>query len=221
MVAGNCVRSFGCLADETHGKAELLRPVRSKLYPVSSAEDVASALKELSASESLAQTIWGTEDMDAQWSSPFAPRRMKALRCHRDDLRQMRLLAEQAQTQLMKALANGGDPATLNSLLFGSWVLDYAGMRGIYALELADLWERQKKASGRDAELWDLLQADSHAPMAASATSWIRCHCWFRTIATIGWPNIRPIGWRRPSSAGTWNADSGGKLKQASLNSFG
>lgn len=59
----------------------------------------------------------------------------------------------------MKALANGGDPATLNSLLFGSRVLDYAGMRGIYALELADLWERQKKASGRDAELWGLLSS--------------------------------------------------------------
>lgn len=127
------------------------------LYLPSVSGDVTQGLKELSVAQALAQKIWGAENMDAQWSSPFSPKALEALRGHRDDLRQLRLHAEESQVHFMKAAEGGPRASCIDTYLFGSRLLDYAGMRGLYAIELADLWLRERKAQGKDAETWELL----------------------------------------------------------------
>jgi hypothetical protein len=80
--------------------------------------------------------------MFALWEHPFVPVYRKGLSAHAEDLRETRLRAEDAQTSLYRALANGGDPATLNSLIIGCRLLDYAGQRLQTSLELTGLWQR-------------------------------------------------------------------------------
>jgi hypothetical protein len=126
-------------------------------FPGASAADMAEGLSQLSQAESLAEKIWGVEDMDAQWNSPFEAKRLAALRAHQEDIRKLRLCAEEAQSHFLTVIGKGHADDTLSALLFGSRVLDFAGMRGLYAIEIADLWAKQKAASGKDAELWDLL----------------------------------------------------------------
>jgi hypothetical protein len=125
-------------------------------YPATCASEMAAGLQALSLAESLAQRIWGVEDMDAQWSSPFEAKRVAGLRKHREDLRNLRLNAENAEADFLAAQSSG---ANVGTFLFGSRVLDYAGMRGLYALEIEDLWAKQQRANGSDSELWELLSS--------------------------------------------------------------
>jgi hexosaminidase len=138
-------------------KSEFFLDYARLFYPPSAAADVAAGLRQLSTAESLAQKVWGVEDMDAQWNSPFEPERLANLRRHREDLRKLRLSAEEAQAHLIEASRCGAPSESVNALQFGSRVLDYAGMRSLYALEISDLWSQQQKAGGGDRELWDLL----------------------------------------------------------------
>jgi len=129
----------------------------SIVYPSAAAPHVATVLERLSAAEIALQTVWDTHTMDSVWQSPFAPGELKRLQEHYEDLRSARLLAESAQENLAAALHAGADRTALNSLAFGARHLDYAGMRGMYAVEIAELWKKQRAQRGGDTELWDLL----------------------------------------------------------------
>jgi hexosaminidase len=72
---------------------------------------------------------------------------------NQDHLRQTRLLAEDAEEHLDRALSLGGDPVTLNSLLFGSRLLDYAGQKFQTAPELEAMWRRLGPRHPKD-EIW-------------------------------------------------------------------
>jgi hypothetical protein len=111
-------------------------------YASAVAPDVAQALKDLEASELALQNAIGDESMLALWRDPFAPAVLKKCAAHADELRKTRLLAEDAETHVDRALAEGGDPITLKCLLFGSRLLDYAGERFQTAPELEDMWRR-------------------------------------------------------------------------------
>jgi hypothetical protein len=58
----------------------------------------------------------------------------------RENLRQTRLLAEDAQEHLLHAQSLGVAPARLSDLFVGARLLDYAGMKFMYALEIKDIW---------------------------------------------------------------------------------
>jgi hexosaminidase len=127
----------------------------SVVYPANSAEDVAIALQQLSQAEISLQKVWGSETMIAVWRKPFEAGFWENLKLHQDELRQTRLLAEDAEKHFLSALASGADATTLESLLFAAQMLDYAGMKGLYVMEIGQLWERQKAINGTDEELWD------------------------------------------------------------------
>jgi hypothetical protein len=127
-------------------------------YRPQTAEKIGVALQKLAASELALQKVWGKTTFTAVWLNPFAPKDLANLASHRADLRQARLLAERAQANIIAALAAGEDPTSLNSLLFAGRMLDYAGMRGLYALEIAELWQQIRAKNGNDAELWDLME---------------------------------------------------------------
>jgi hypothetical protein len=78
----------------------------------------------------------GSEDMFRLWDDPFASPVLNRVKQHVDDLRKARLLAETAQEHLTGAAAKY--PDTLASLLFGARLMDYAGMKFLYAVEIAE-----------------------------------------------------------------------------------
>jgi hypothetical protein len=112
------------------------------VYPPALAAEVAPALEELTAAEVRLEKVFGQQTLVRMWDDPLSPERIKLYRAHREDLHQARLLAEQGQEHLARALALEGDPDILKSLEVGARMLDYAGMKFIYALEMADRWQR-------------------------------------------------------------------------------
>jgi hexosaminidase len=112
------------------------------MYPASISPDVATALEKLSHSETELQKVLGEPTQVNLWEDPFFPTYLKGLTQNQEHLRQTRLLAEEAETHLYHALALGADPATLNSLLIGARLLDYAGQKFQTPPELIELWKR-------------------------------------------------------------------------------
>jgi hexosaminidase len=119
------------------------------VYPPTLAAEVAPALQEMSDAETLMEKLFGEETMVMMWADPFSPDILEHYRGHHDDLRQVRLLAEQAQERIDHALALKGDPYSLASLHLGAEMLDYAGMRYIDALEMAEAWQHMGARPGR------------------------------------------------------------------------
>ena len=123
------------------------------MYPPTVATEAALALDDLARSEAELRKVLGDETMLALWGDPFAPSTFKKCAENRDHLRQTRLLAEDAEEHLDRALSLGGDPSTLSSLVFGSRLLDYAGLKFQTAPELEEMWRRLGPRRPKD-EIW-------------------------------------------------------------------
>jgi hypothetical protein len=80
------------------------------------------------------------------------------------------LLAEDAGEHLDRALAAGADTTGLESLVVGGRLLDYVGMKYLYAVEIADLWDRQRQVTPPAASLWEAfgpgIFAEGHSRIA-------------------------------------------------------
>jgi hypothetical protein len=124
-------------------------------YPPAAAPQVTQALKDLEAAELALQKAIGDDTMLALWKDPFAPAMLKQSTDHLGDLGQTRLLAEDAATRLEQALSEGGDPVTLQCLLVGSRLLDYAGERFQTAPELEKMWRNLGPRRPKDDEWWN------------------------------------------------------------------
>jgi hypothetical protein len=112
----------------------------SQMYTPQVAHEVASALVELSASESHLQQAIGHDTMNRLWSAPFDPAELKRSEEHREDLRQSRILAEEAQEHLNTAANLSHSANNFGDLMFASRLLDYAGLKFLYSLEIAEQW---------------------------------------------------------------------------------
>lgn len=112
------------------------------LYPPAVAAEVAPALEALAKSQQSFTTALGSQTMHRFWEDPLVPARLKRLQEHKEELHQGRLQAEDAAEHLYRALAQKGDPATLFSLLLGARLLDYLGMKNLYAVEIAGFFEK-------------------------------------------------------------------------------
>ena len=122
-------------------------------YPANVSMDVALALKDLAQAETDLQKVLGDATMSALWEDPFYPAHLTSLLQKQEQLRQERLLSEEAGSNLDRALASGADPFSLNSLLIGSRLLDYAGQKFQTPSELIDLW-RRVGAKRPDPDTW-------------------------------------------------------------------
>ena len=125
----------------------------SLMYAPSVAPEVTAALKDLAESELDLQKVLGDETMLAMWTDPYSLPTLKRTTEHLADLREARLKAEDAEEHLDEALSRGGDPLTLESLWFGSQLLDYAGQKFQTASELHAMWKRLGPRRPND-ELW-------------------------------------------------------------------
>lgn len=125
------------------------------MYPANAAADVARALQDLDRSEQALENVFGRETMLVLWRNPFDPARMEKEAAHMADLRQVRLLAEDAEEHLDRALAAGADPLTLSSLRFGARLLDYAGQRFQTVPELQEMWTKLGPKRPSDEVWWN------------------------------------------------------------------
>ncbi len=113
------------------------------MYGPSAASEVAPALLAMSRSElELARAVGGEDEETSPrfWDDPLTPAHLARAAAQGKHFQQTRLLAEEAIGHFSKAMQLGGDPSTLADLLLEARLLDYAGMKNIYAAEIAGFW---------------------------------------------------------------------------------
>ena len=126
------------------------------MYGASVAAEVAPGLAALNRSEvELARAVDGghlewEETSPSFWDDPLTPAHLARAAAQREHYRQTRILAEEAEDHLSHALRLGGDPSTLSDLLLEARLLDYAGMKNIYAAEMASFWRELGSHPDRD-----------------------------------------------------------------------
>ena len=196
-------------------KATFFSDYARVMYPMVVASDVATALDDLNKSESVLQEVLGRETMVELWQDPFNPRILKKCTADQRDLRQSRLLAEDAEARLDHAIAVGGDRTTLESLLFGSRLLDYAGQKFQTPPELEELWQRLGPTRP-SSEMWwnewgsmviyqdhsrlvDLMDAITEL-RAEYRSAWLAEYTPYRLASAIGRWNAEYEYWRRMQS---------------------
>ncbi|MCZ2146170.1 MAG: beta-N-acetylhexosaminidase [Bryobacterales bacterium] len=125
----------------------------NQTYGEPAGTEIAAALRALDDAQQAMAAAVGPEDMFRLWDDPFAPHTLSRIRGRLQELRTARLRAEDAQEFLQNTLAI--DPESLSSLLFGARLLDYAGMKFLYAAEIAAAFEKLGPASTRaDLSFW-------------------------------------------------------------------
>jgi hexosaminidase len=112
------------------------------LYPPAAAADVAASLKAFTAAQQKLMAALGRETAFRIWDDPLAPAVLARVEKHRDELHDCRLLAEEALERLDRALAAAPDAPGLFSLRLGSRMLDYAGMKYLYASDVASFFPK-------------------------------------------------------------------------------
>ena len=110
-------------------------------YPPAAAASVASALRQMADSETALQVVLGQDTMLALWQSPFAPKTLARATAHADELRHSRLLAEGAEDDWLRAIEQGADAASAHSYIVECRLLDYAGLKFQYGVEITQQWK--------------------------------------------------------------------------------
>jgi hexosaminidase len=119
------------------------------MYPRAAAAHVEAALEALRKSDDLLFIGLGGRTRHQMWADPLDPKRLKFFAEHREELREGRIRAEEAREHLLHAIDQGGDRATLDSLLLGARTLDYAAMKPLFVLQIAEYFERSRATNDR------------------------------------------------------------------------
>jgi hexosaminidase len=126
------------------------------MYPGPAAEEVAEGLAALDRSENEMARVTNRgpkeweETSPSFWDNPLAARHLSNAVANREGFGRVRLRAEEAEEHLARALQLGGDPAILSDFLLEARMLDYAGMKNVYAAEMADFWKTLGDRPARD-----------------------------------------------------------------------
>lgn len=134
----------------------------SQRYKGDAAPRVAAALAALSDSRDALAKVVGDATMHRFWEDVLDPARLEKFAAHRDDLRRSRLRAEDAMESLMHAAEAMPADYTLPSLQLAAGMLDYLGMKCLYAVEMADYFRRAGPHPSSD-ELYLALRLEASA----------------------------------------------------------
>jgi hypothetical protein len=168
--------------------------------PQAAAASFGSALEKMAASETALQRVLGQDTMLVLWHSPFAERLLAQAAAHSADLRESRLLAEGAEDALVHAQDEGMEPRALDSYLVECRLLDYAGLKFQYGVEIEAAWQALGSkpspeqlendfdnlvVSQQHGKLADLMEAITELkPQYERA--WLEQYTTFRLAATLG-----------------------------------
>ncbi|MFB3922181.1 MAG: beta-N-acetylhexosaminidase [Terriglobia bacterium] len=131
-------------------------------YSAPAAAEAGPGLEKLARADEALRKAVGLETMHRFWDDPLAPSNLKKSIARREDLRQARLFAEDAQEHFARAISAGGDSATLSCFLLGARMIDYLGMKNLYAVEMTEFW-RQLGPNPRPHEVGFLLFREINA----------------------------------------------------------
>lgn len=104
-------------------------------YAPGAAPEIAAALEQLSTAEEMFEDIFGDTTQHSFWRDPLQPGWLGRLEKHADACRQARLLAENAQEHIARAMRITPGEPTLESLMMAAKLFDYLGMKSLYAVE--------------------------------------------------------------------------------------
>ncbi len=157
--------AYGAIAAwqvEPVARSDFFNNYSSQMYSPEVAREAAPALIALAdAREQLGQAL-GTATMHHFWEDPLDPRRLARAIKNREQLRQGRLRAEDALEHIDRVLNREPDDYTLPSLRLAAGMLDYLGMRYLYAADIAGFFQRAgTKPTGRDVSLYLSLETAS------------------------------------------------------------
>ena len=124
-----------------------------QIYASDVAPAVAAALAALSDSRNALAEAVGSDTMHRFWEDALEPERLEKAAAHRAELRRARLRAEDAMESLLRASEAAPNDYTLPSLQLAAAMLDYLGMKHLYAVEIADYFRRAGSKPG-EKELW-------------------------------------------------------------------
>ena len=111
------------------------------LYPPDVASLFEKSFNSLMESQSLLKKTFGETDA-AIWANPFSPRSLKIVEDNKDNIRNGRIAAEDAQIYIREAQRFGVDTITLFAMFTGARMLDYLALKYLYASEIAELWKK-------------------------------------------------------------------------------
>jgi hypothetical protein len=100
----------------------------------------AEALAHLTRAETALQNAQGPSTIEAFWDNAFSKRRLERSTAHTEALRECRLEAQRA-IELLENMPAPVDPVTVKALLVGARMLDYTGLKYIYAVEISRFWQ--------------------------------------------------------------------------------
>lgn len=117
----------------------------SIMYPPAVATEVAAGLEQLSKVEEMFEDILQNTTQHGFWGDPLQPAHLAQLEKHQDECHQARLLAEEAEEHIARAIHLAPTDPTLNSLMMAARLFDYLGMKNLYALEWANYFRLLQK----------------------------------------------------------------------------
>jgi hypothetical protein len=113
------------------------------MYPAPAARAVAKAMAELSDAEQKFETVLKDGTQYSFWADPLAPGQLKKMQSGQAELRQARILAEDADVLIQHAMKVCDDP-NVRSMLVAARQFQYLGMKCLYALEWAKYFDELK-----------------------------------------------------------------------------
>jgi hypothetical protein len=122
-------------------RAHFFDTYAAREYPSAAAGSVASALRHMAESETALHAVLGQQTMLALWGSPFNPKTLAQATAHGAELRQSRLSAEAAEEGWLRAVEQGADAASAQAYIVECRLLDYAGLKFQYGVEITQQWK--------------------------------------------------------------------------------
>ena len=175
------------------------------LYPPAAATDVGAALKALTTAQRKLMAALGRETAFRFWDDPLAPAVLDRVGKHRDELRDCRLMAEEAQERLDRALEAAPNAPGLSSLRLAARMLDYAGMKYIYASDLASFFPKMgERPTLQDVEFYLGRQASSRNHSRFSDL--MDTISGMREEYRLAW-EAEYTSYRKQSALGRWDAE--------------
>ena len=154
--------AYGAIADwqsEPIGRERFFQDYAELTHPPASASEIGKGLEAFSSAELRLQKALGQETIHVFWDDPLQTERLNKSMEHREDLRQTRLLAEDALEHFYRAQRLKADPDSLFSFVVGSQMLDYAGLKFLTGVELAERWKELGPIVKQD-QWWNRFNAE-------------------------------------------------------------
>jgi hexosaminidase len=175
------------------------------LYPPAAAADVAAALKALSTAQRKLMAALGFETAFRFWDDPLSPAVLDRVEKHREELHDCRLLAEEAQERLDRVLESTPDAPGVRSLRLAGRMLDYAGLKFLYAADLASFFPKMgERPTLRDVDFYLGRQASSRNHSRFSDL--MDAISEMREEYRLAW-EAEYMSYRKQSALGRWDAE--------------